>query len=66
MTAGQLVGVLDEALLLHVHQDLLPTDGTDVLGRTPAGDPSSAVELEQPRQRQGGEQPLALASKQKS
>lgn len=45
VAAGQPEGVPDDALLLHVHQDPLPADGTRVLGRTPAGDPSGTVEL---------------------
>lgn len=45
MSTGQLDGVLDQALLLHVHQDVLPADGAGVPGQTPAGDPSLAAEL---------------------
>lgn len=45
MSTGQLVGVFYEALLLHLHQDLLPTHGADVAGQAPAGDPASAVVL---------------------
>lgn len=48
MSTGQLDGVLDEALLLHVHQDLLPADGAGVPGQTPAGDPSVTAELKRP------------------
>lgn len=45
MSARQPEGVLDQALLLHVHQDLLPADGAGVPGQTPAGEPSVAKEL---------------------
>lgn len=61
MTAGQLVGVLHEALLLQGHQDLLPTHCTDVLAQTPAGHRPLRVELKRPRQRQEGEQPRAAS-----
>lgn len=48
VSTGQLDGVLDEALLLQVHQDLLPADGAGVPGQTPAGDPSLTAELNRP------------------
>lgn len=51
VTTGQLEGVLDQALLVHAHQDLLPADGTRVLGQAPAGDPAVTVELNQATQR---------------
>lgn len=52
MTTGQLVGVFDEPLLLHVHQDLLPADGTHEVRQAPAGEPSVTVELKASRDKE--------------
>lgn len=45
VSAGQLVGVFDETLLLHIHQEALSAHGTDVVRQAPAGHPSPAVVL---------------------
>lgn len=37
VTTGQAVGVLDEPLLLHLHQDSLTAYSTDVISEGPAG-----------------------------
>lgn len=45
VTTGQAVGVLDEPLLLHLHQDPLTTYSTDVIGEGPAGHATPAIVL---------------------
>lgn len=37
VTTGQTVGVLDEPLLLHLHQDPLTAYSTDIVREAPAG-----------------------------
>lgn len=45
VTTRQAVGVLDEPLLLYLHQDPLATYSTDVIGERPAGHAPPAVVL---------------------
>lgn len=45
VTTGQTVGVLDEPLLLHIHQDPLTAHSTDIVREAPAGHAPPAIVL---------------------
>lgn len=49
VVAGEAVGVLDDPLLVDVHEDLLAADGTDAVGEVLGGHPRGAVELSEGR-----------------
>lgn len=45
VTTGQAVGVLDETLFLHLHQDPLTAHSADVIGEGPTGHAPPVVVL---------------------
>lgn len=49
MIAGEPVCVLDDALFIDIHEDLLPTHGTHAVGEVFGGHARLAVELEESR-----------------
>lgn len=49
VVAGEAVGVLDDPLLVDVHEDLLAADGADAVGEVLGGHPRGAVELSEGR-----------------
>lgn len=51
VVAGEAVRVLDDPLLVDVHEDLLAADGADAVGEVLGGHPRGAVELRRAEQR---------------
>lgn len=49
MVAGEPVSVLDDPLLVDVHEDLLAADGADAVGEVLGGHPRGTVELSKDR-----------------
>lgn len=49
MVAGKAVGVLDDPLLIDIHEDLLAADSTDAVREVLGGHPRGAVELSEGR-----------------
>lgn len=52
VVAGEAVRVLDDPLLVDVHEDLLAADGADAVGEVLGGHPRGAVELSRAEQRE--------------